>query len=131
MKESVIKKQVIAYVTGFGLSVFATFLAFVLAGFSEASGGVSFSSTFVFVSIIVLAVLQLGVQLVYFLHLGREPKPRLNGMAFAFMTMVVLIIGLGSVWVMYNLDYNMMPKDPEKHMEIEENINVDHSSMSH
>lgn len=131
MKETEIRRRATAYVIGFTMSLVATFCSFGIVYGAGEGGWFSISKTGVVVIVVVLALLQLLIQLLYFLHLGREPKPRLNGMAFAFMSMVVLIIGLGSLWVMYNLDYNMMPHDPEKHMEIEENINVDHSQMQH
>jgi cytochrome o ubiquinol oxidase operon protein cyoD len=66
--------------------------------------------------IIGLALAQLLVQLLFFLHLGKESKPRLNLTVFSFMVLVVGIIVIGSLWIMHNLDYNMMPKDMEKHM---------------
>lgn len=61
--------------------------------------------------IVTLAVIQFIVQLVYFLHLGRETKPRWNLMAFLFMILVVLIVVAGSLWIMNNLDYNMMHRE--------------------
>lgn len=126
MSDQEFKKRITAYVIGFGLSLFTTLIAFALVYTAV------FSSAVTVATIIALALAQLLIQLFYFLHLGREAKPRLNGMAFAFMSMVVLIIGLGSLWVMHNLDYNMMPHDPTMHMEKEENINVNnHQHHSH
>jgi cytochrome o ubiquinol oxidase operon protein cyoD len=55
-----------------------------------------------------LAVLQLIVQAIFFLHLGREPKPRWNLLSLVITIMVLLFIVLGSIWIMANLDYNMM-----------------------
>ncbi len=57
--------------------------------------------------IMTLAVIQLVIQLVFFLHLGRESKPRWNLTAFVFMVILVSIIVVGSLWIMNNLNYNM------------------------
>ena len=62
-------------------------------------------------AIIFLAVVQLVVQLVFFLHLGRERQPRWNLLAFAFMAIVLLILVLGSLWIMNNLNYHMTQTD--------------------
>ena len=53
-----------------------------------------------------LAVVQLLVQLIFFLHVGRESKPRWNLNALLFAAGVVLIIVFGSLWIMKNLQYN-------------------------
>lgn len=60
------------------------------------------------IAIVILGVMQLLVQLVFFLHLGAESKPRWNLMAFMFAILVVAILVIGTMWIMYNLDYNMM-----------------------
>ena len=51
---------------------------------------------------------QMVAQFIFFLHLGKESKPRWNVMVFLFMLLIVAIIVLGSLWIMHNLDYNMM-----------------------
>lgn len=98
------------YVTGFVLSVLLTLAAYFSVVNDAVTGGA-------LVAVIVgLAIAQLLVQLVFFLHLGRESRPRLNLMMFSFMLIVVGIVVIGSLWIMHNLDYNMMPKDMEDHM---------------
>lgn len=62
--------------------------------------------------ITILALLQVAVQLYFFLHLGDESKPRWNLWTFLFMGSVLLIIVIGSLWIMHNLNYNMMPEMP-------------------
>jgi cytochrome o ubiquinol oxidase operon protein cyoD len=54
-----------------------------------------------------LALVQFIVQMVCFLHLGNEPKPRWKLVVFGFMLGVVLIIVGGSLWIMANLNYHM------------------------
>lgn len=55
-----------------------------------------------------LAVIQAIVQLVFFLHLGQEAKPRWETISFYFMVMVLLIIALGSLWIMKDLNERVM-----------------------
>jgi len=54
-----------------------------------------------------LAVIQLIVQLVFFLHLGREKGSRWKVASFFFMLLVLVVIVFGSLWIMYSLNYNM------------------------
>lgn len=106
-----------SYVTGFLLSLLLTFVAYWLVVEQDISGGSLVAA------ILVLAVLQLLVQLVFFLHLGRESRPRWNLLAFLFAGLVVLIIVVGSIWIMNNLNYNMMsPQTTDKHIIEDEGI---------
>jgi cytochrome o ubiquinol oxidase operon protein cyoD len=58
-----------------------------------------------------LAIVQFFVQLVLFLHIGKELRPRWKLLVFCFMIMVVLIIVFGSLWIMSNLNTRMtMPQ---------------------
>lgn len=59
--------------------------------------------------IIGIGTLQALLQFVFFLHLGIEAKPRWGLMIFLFMVLVTLVIVLGSLWIMHNLDYHIMP----------------------
>jgi cytochrome o ubiquinol oxidase operon protein cyoD len=57
----------------------------------------------------VLAIAQIGVHLVFFLHITTGPDNTNNVLALAFgMLIVTLVIG-GSLWIMTNLNANMMP----------------------
>lgn len=55
-----------------------------------------------------LAFAQFVIQMIFFLHLGRERKPKWKLWMFFSMVIVVLILVIGSLWIMHNLDYNMM-----------------------
>lgn len=99
-----------SYITGFVLSLLLTVAAYVSVVNEIVTG-----QTLV-IAIVGLAVAQLLVQLIFFLHLGREEKPRLNLTVFAFMLLVVGIIVIGSLWIMDNLNYNMMPHEMDGHM---------------
>lgn len=93
----------ITYTIGFVLSVGLT-----LAAYYVVVNDV-FARRELVAAIVGLAVAQLLVQLFFFLHLGKESKPRWNLIVFMFMLMVVGIVVIGSLWIMDNLDYNMMP----------------------
>lgn len=69
--------------------------------------------------IAVLAFVQLVVQLRGFLHLGVEFKPRWKLGVFAFMLVVVLILVVGSLWIMDNLNYRMMSSPQEMNQYVE------------
>ncbi len=102
------------YIIGFVGSVIFTLAAYYMV-VSE-----RFSYTTALTAITILAVAQLLIQLVFFLHLGKESKPRWNAMVFSFMLLVVGIVVIGSIWVMNNLHYNMMPsQEIDKKMEYE------------
>jgi cytochrome o ubiquinol oxidase operon protein cyoD len=56
-----------------------------------------------------LAVAQMGVHLVFFLHLTSGPDNTNNVLALAFGVLIVFLVVFGSVWIMYHLNQNMMP----------------------
>jgi len=93
------------YVIGFVLSLILTYQAYVIV----AHHMVSRSSAVPI--IIVLAIIQLFVQLVFFLHLNKGSKPRWNLTVLMFAALVVVILVLGSIWIMSHLNYNTMPQD--------------------
>ncbi len=56
-----------------------------------------------------LAVAQMGVHLVFFLHLTTGPDNINNVLALAFGVLIVALIIGGSVWIMANMNHNMLP----------------------
>ncbi|HKD49051.1 MAG TPA: cytochrome C oxidase subunit IV family protein [Rhizomicrobium sp.] len=60
---------------------------------------------------VVLAIAQMGVHLVFFLHVTTGPDNTNNVLALAFGVLVVALIVLGSIWIMTHLTDNMMPMD--------------------
>jgi cytochrome o ubiquinol oxidase subunit IV len=56
----------------------------------------------------VLAFAQIGVHLVFFLHLGSGPESTNNILALAFGMLVVFLVIAGSIWIIANLNWNMM-----------------------
>lgn len=59
-------------------------------------------------SVFAMAIVQALIQLFFFLHLGMESKPHWNSIAFLFTALVIMIIIGGSLWIMQNLNYNVM-----------------------
>ncbi len=60
------------------------------------------------VGLIVLAFAQIGVHLVFFLHLGSGPDHTNNVLALAFGMLIVFLVLTGSLWIMANLNANTM-----------------------
>jgi cytochrome o ubiquinol oxidase operon protein cyoD len=61
------------------------------------------------VMLVVLAVAQIGVHLVFFMHLTTAPDNTNNVLALAFGVLIVVLIIGGSIWIMNHLDARMMP----------------------
>jgi len=95
---------------GLGFSALLTIAAFWAAGTHLVWGPA------VPVALIVLAIAQMGVHLVFFLHVTTGPDNTNNVLALAFGVMVVILIVAGSIWIMNNLNHNMMPMDQLMHM---------------
>jgi cytochrome o ubiquinol oxidase operon protein cyoD len=69
------------------------------------------------IALAVLAVAQMGVHLVFFLHITSDPDNTNNALALAFGVLIVLLVIVGSVWIMYNLNDRVMPTGgTEQHM---------------
>ena len=92
-----------SYTLGFVLSVVLTIVPYylvvhlVLRGWTLA------------VTLLVFAIAQLMVQLFMFLHVGNESQPRWRMQSFIFAVVVVLILVVGSIWIMQSLNYRMTP----------------------
>lgn len=69
-------------------------------------------------AIVMLAVAQMGVHLVFFLHITTGPDNTNNVVALTFGVLIVLLVILGSIWIMANLDHNMQmgPDQMRQHM---------------
>ena len=57
----------------------------------------------------VLAVAQMGIHLAFFLHITTGPDNTNNVLALAFGVLIVFLVVVGSLWIMSNLNDNMMP----------------------
>ncbi len=93
----------LSYTVGLGLAILATIASFVV------------SQTHLLwppgipVGLVVLAFAQIGIHLVFFLHLGSGPDHTNNVLALAFGVLIVFLVITGSVWIIANLNANMMP----------------------
>ena len=63
------------------------------------------------IALSVLAMAQMGVHLVFFLHITSGPDNVNNLMALAFGLLIVMLLVFGSLWIMFHLNHNMMPMD--------------------
>lgn len=106
-----------SYTTGFILSILFTLAPYFIVVNHLLSGwslGLALAG---------FAVVQLIVQLVFFLHLGSESSPRWNLIVFLFMLLVLVTVVFGSLWIMSNLNYHQMtPQETESYIEEEEAI---------
>lgn len=95
------KGTLASYITGFVVSIILT-----LAAYTIVTGDL-FSRTVGLTVVIGLALVQLCVQLYFFLHVRRRSSQRWNFVVLLFAIMVVIIVVFGSLWIMNNLNYNM------------------------
>ncbi|HDL8505069.1 TPA: cytochrome o ubiquinol oxidase subunit IV [Yersinia enterocolitica] len=91
-----------SYLIGFILSVILTVIPFAMVMSGTAS------HTTILATVVGLAVVQIIVHLVYFLHMNGSSEDRWNLVAFLFTAMIIAIVVVGSLWIMYNLNINMM-----------------------
>jgi len=91
-----------SYVIGFVLAVILTVIPFKMV-----MGGMAAPATTLIV-ILALAVVQILVHLVYFLHMDRSSEQRWNVTALLFTALILLIVIAGSLWIMHNMNANMM-----------------------
>jgi cytochrome o ubiquinol oxidase subunit IV len=97
--------RLIGYVVGLGLAVLLTATSFFVAG-TDLVWQPSIP-----VAIVVLAIAQMGVHLVFFLHITTGADNTNNVLALAFGLLIVFLVIGGSLWIMANLNHNMMPMD--------------------
>ena len=93
----------LSYTAGLGLAILATIASFIVSQTNLLwAPGIP-------VGLIVLAFAQIGIHLVFFLHLGSSPDSTNNILALAFGVQIVFLVIVGSVWIIANLNSNMMP----------------------
>ena len=71
------------------------------------------------IGLLVLAVAQMGIHLVFFLHLTTGPDNTNNALAVAFGVLVIVLFGVGTLWIMANLNANMMPMDQMMNLQMQ------------
>ena len=98
-----VSSEVLVYTTGLFLAILLTATSFWVANTSLLWGpGVP-------LGLAVLAIAQMGVHLVFFLHINTAPDNTNNVLALAFGILIVFLVIAGSLWIMNNLNDNMMP----------------------
>jgi cytochrome o ubiquinol oxidase operon protein cyoD len=100
-----LRDSVIGYLMGLGAAAILTMGSFYVAGTHQLWGpGVP-------VGLVVLAIAQIGVHLVFFLHITTDPDNTNNIMALAFGILIVVLLVGGTVWIVYEMHQNMMHMD--------------------
>ena len=98
-----------SYMTGFVLSVILTAIPFWLV-----MGDVLNDTFKTSLIIMALAAVQIVVHMIYFLHMNTKSEGGWTFLALVFTLTLVVITLVGSIWVMYHLDQNMMPMSPHE-----------------
>ena len=97
--------RLLGYVVGLGLAILLTAASFFVAGTNLVW------QPSIPVAIVVLAIAQMGVHLVFFLHITTGPDNTNNVMALAFGVLIVILVIGGSLWIVSHLNQNMLPMD--------------------
>jgi len=98
-------ERITGYVVGLGLALLLTATSFFIAGTNLVW------QPSIPIALIVLAIAQMGVHLVFFLHITTGPDNTNNVLALAFGLLVVFLVVGGTVWIMAHLNQNMPPMD--------------------
>lgn len=94
-----------SYLVGFALASALTAASF-LAANTDVIWGPAIPA-----ALIALAVAQMGIHLVFFLHITTGPDNTNNVLALAFGVLIVLLVMIGTIWIIAHLNHNMMPMD--------------------
>jgi len=92
-----------SYAIGLALATLLTIMSFFIAGTSLVW------APSIPIALFVLAIAQMGIHLVFFLHVTTGEDGINTILALAFGVMVVMLLMVGSLWIMSNLNHNMMP----------------------
>ncbi len=106
-----------SYVAGFVLSILLTLEAYVLVVRHAVA------SPILVAAVAGLALVQFIVQLLFFLHLGRETKPRWKFYVFLYTVLLVAVLVIGSIWIMSNLGYHTpSPSEVDHYLKIQSGL---------
>ncbi len=106
-----VAQGVVGYLVGLALASALTIVSFFMVG-SHLVWTPSIP-----VAIGVLAIAQMGIHLVFFLHISSGPDNTNNVMALAFGVLIVFLVMVGSLWIMGHMNHNMMPMDKVMQMQ--------------
>lgn len=104
-------RGLLGYSIGFVLAIVLTGISFFIAESSLVW------APSIPIALSVLAIAQMGVHLVFFLHITTGKDSVNNVMALAFGLLIVMLVVFGSLWIMANLNTNMMPMDKAMQMQ--------------
>ena len=108
-----ILSETLAYVIGLALALILTGVSFWVASTSVLWGpGVA-------VGLVVLAIAQMGVHLVFFLHITSGPDNTNNVLALAFGVLIVFLVMIGTIWIMGHMNANMMPTEDMMNLQMQ------------
>ena len=96
-----IVSESVSYVVGLGLALILTGVSFWVA-----STGVLWGPG-VATGLVVLAIAQVGIHLVFFLHITSGPDNTNNVLALAFGTLIVFLVMIGTIWIMAHMNANV------------------------
>ena len=100
-----IGNDILGYVIGLVLAVALTVAAFWAVHTHLIYGpGIPFA-------LFALAIAQMGIHLVFFLHITTDPDNTNNVLALAFGVLIACLVIFGSLWIMDHLNHNMLPMD--------------------
>jgi cytochrome o ubiquinol oxidase operon protein cyoD len=91
------------YAAGFIFSIVLTLSSYYLVATR------ALPSAYLIVFILIFGLVQMGVQLLFFLHLDSEKKPHWNLILFATTFFLIITVIGASFWIMHHLNYNMTP----------------------
>jgi cytochrome o ubiquinol oxidase operon protein cyoD len=95
--------ETLSYVVGLAFALILTGVSFWVASTGALWGpGVA-------TGLVVLAIAQMGVHLVFFLHNTSGPDNTNNVLALAFGVLIVFLVMVGTIWIMSHMNANMMP----------------------
>ena len=98
-----ILSETVSYVVGLALALLLTGISFWVASTTSLWGpGVA-------AGLVVLAIAQMGIHLVFFLHITSGPDNTNNVLALAFGVLIVFLVMIGTIWIMAHMNANMGP----------------------
>ena len=88
-----------------------------LGAFAIAQSGTLMTPASVVAGVVVLAIAQMLVHLIFFLHINTAPQQKTNIMALLLTLLIIAIVVIGSLWIMAHLNQNMVPMEKVMQMQ--------------
>jgi cytochrome o ubiquinol oxidase subunit IV len=100
------RKAIRSYIIGFILSLLLTIIPYLIVTRHM------FGENSLLWAVTLFGVAQLLVQVLFFLHLPAKVKPYWDLLVFFFTLLIVAFLVVGTLWIMFHLNYNMMGASP-------------------